>query len=63
MAVSCVVTSLLLPGHEPFPAALPTLKDVPFISRGSKPIHQQADGHISTVVSGLFFVTARFVMD
>ena len=28
MAVSCVVTSLLLPGHEPFPAALPTLKDV-----------------------------------
>jgi hypothetical protein len=53
-AVSPVVTSLLLLGHEPFPSALPALKGIPFICRGSGP-SIRADGHISTVVSSWLF--------
>jgi hypothetical protein len=64
-AVSAVVSSLLLLGHEPsVPFCLSSSQGRPFcLQRSQQPVHQKADVHISTVVSCLFFVVSRFVTD
>lgn len=62
-AVSSVVTSLLLLGHESFPSAPPALKGIPFICRGSGPSIRKQMVTFPPLCSDYFFVISRFVTD
>jgi hypothetical protein len=59
-AVSSVVTSLLLLGHEPFHSALAALKGIPFICRGSGPsIRKQMRAFPPLCCRDLFFCYSK----